>query len=172
MVTRKTTTRRRKKKTSRKQSVLPNFARLLLFFLLFLLLVFSLCSAGYVIFFRTVSAQEIMGVHKNSIAYTGSDLRWIKAARYKQVTPQRNLEYTRQLCSAPCIQSSIILYSSNISLMLKRTLPREHHGDLWFCFITGLNCLKVPHGTSRLKNCRNPLSYTHVRSISKGKKSI
>lgn len=73
MVAGKTTTRRRKKKPARKQWLFPRLGKLLLFLLLFLLLIFSLCTAGYVIFFRTASAQEIMVVAKNSIVYEEPD---------------------------------------------------------------------------------------------------
>lgn len=69
MVARKNTTRRSKKKPATKQVLFPGIGRLLLFLLLFSVLIFSLCSAGYVIFFRTVFAQEIMPALKNNIVF-------------------------------------------------------------------------------------------------------
>ncbi|MFT5702522.1 MAG: polysaccharide deacetylase 2 family uncharacterized protein YibQ [Desulforhopalus sp.] len=73
MVPRKNTTRRSKKKPVRKQWLFPSFGRLLLFLFLFLVLIFSICTAGYVIFFRTVFAQEIMPQLKNSIVFEEPD---------------------------------------------------------------------------------------------------
>lgn len=73
MVARKTTKRRTKRKPAKKQGMLPNLWRIAVFFLLFFLLVFSLCSAGYVIFFRTVFAQEIMPTLKSSIVFEEPD---------------------------------------------------------------------------------------------------
>lgn len=65
--------RRVKKRTTGRAWFLPGVGRLLVFFLLFFVLVFSLCSAGYVIFFRTVFAQEIMPVLKSSIVFEEPD---------------------------------------------------------------------------------------------------
>ncbi|BHH84389.1 divergent polysaccharide deacetylase family protein [Desulforhopalus sp. 52FAK] len=62
-----------RKKPAKKQWFIPNIRRILIFFTLFFLLLFSLCSAGYVIFFRTVFAQEIMPVLKNSIVFEEPD---------------------------------------------------------------------------------------------------
>lgn len=73
MVVRKNTTRRSKKKPIKKQGVFPGIGRLLLFLLLFFILIFSLCTAGYVIFFRTVFAQEIMPGLKNNIVFEEPD---------------------------------------------------------------------------------------------------
>ena len=73
MVARKTTTRRSKKKPAKKQWLLPSMGRILLFLFLFFVLIFSLCTAGYVIFFRTVFAQEIMPVLKDSIVFEEPD---------------------------------------------------------------------------------------------------
>jgi uncharacterized protein len=69
MVARKNTTRRSKKRPVKKQGLFPGIGRLLLFLLLFFVLIFSICTAGYVIFFRTVFAQEIMPGLKNSIVF-------------------------------------------------------------------------------------------------------
>jgi uncharacterized protein len=69
MVARKSSTRRVRKKPAKKHWLFPSMGRLILFFLLFFLLIFSLCSAGYVIFFRTVFAQEIMPVLKSNIVF-------------------------------------------------------------------------------------------------------
>lgn len=69
MVARKSSTRRARKKPAKKQWLFPSIGRLIIFFVLFFLLFFSLCSAGYVIFFRTVFAQEIMPVLRNSIVF-------------------------------------------------------------------------------------------------------
>ena len=73
MVARKNTTRRKKKKPVKKGGVFPGIGRLLLFLFLFFVLVFSLCTAGYVIFFRTVFAQEIMPGLKNNIVFEEPD---------------------------------------------------------------------------------------------------
>lgn len=73
MVVRKTSKRRVRKKPAKKQWLIPNIGRLLIFFMLFFVLLFSLCSAGYVIFFRTVFAQEIMPVLKSSIVFEEPD---------------------------------------------------------------------------------------------------
>jgi len=73
MVVHKTSKRRVRKKPVKKQWPFPSIGRLLFFFLLFFLLIFSLCSAGYVIFFRTVFAQEIMPVLKSSIVFEEPD---------------------------------------------------------------------------------------------------
>ena len=69
MVARKNTTRRSRKKPVKKQILFPGIGRLLLFLFLFFVLIFSLCTAGYVIFFRTVFAQEIMPALKNNIVF-------------------------------------------------------------------------------------------------------
>jgi polysaccharide deacetylase 2 family uncharacterized protein YibQ len=73
MVAPKNTTRRSKKKPIKKQGFFPGIGRLLLFLSLFFILIFSLCTAGYVIFFRTVFAQEIMPGLKNSIVFEEPD---------------------------------------------------------------------------------------------------
>ncbi|TKB06340.1 divergent polysaccharide deacetylase family protein [Desulforhopalus sp. IMCC35007] len=73
MAVRKTTSRQRKKKSSKKNWLFPSAGRLFLFILLFLFLIFSLCTAGYVIFFRTVFAQEIMPSLKNNIVFEEPD---------------------------------------------------------------------------------------------------
>ena len=73
MVTRKKARRRSRKKPAKKQWLFPSMGRLLVFLLLFFALIFSLCTAGYVIFFRTVFAQEIMPVLKNSIVFEEPD---------------------------------------------------------------------------------------------------
>lgn len=69
MVTRKKTTRKSKKKPVTKQVLFPGIGRLLLFLFLFAVLLFSICTAGYVIFFRTVFAQEIMPSLKDNIVF-------------------------------------------------------------------------------------------------------
>ena len=69
MVARKNTKRRSRKKPVKKQILFPGIGRLLLFLFLFFVLIFSLCTAGYVIFFRTVFAQEIMPALKNNIVF-------------------------------------------------------------------------------------------------------
>jgi len=73
MVARKNTTRRSKKRPVKKQGFFPGIGRLLLFLLLFFVLIFSLCTAGYVIFFRTVFSQEIMPGLKNNIVFEEPD---------------------------------------------------------------------------------------------------
>ena len=69
MAVRKTTPRQRKKKPAKKNWLFPSAGRLFIFLFLFLFLIFSLCTAGYVIFFRTVFAQEIMPSLKNNIVF-------------------------------------------------------------------------------------------------------
>lgn len=69
MVAPKNTKRRSRKKPVKKQILFPGIGRLLLFLVLFFVLIFSLCTAGYVIFFRTVFAQEIMPTLKNNIVF-------------------------------------------------------------------------------------------------------
>lgn len=73
MVARKTRTQRTNKKSVRKQWLFPSIGRVLIFLFLFFGLMFSLCSAGYVVFFRTVFAQEIMPVLKNSVVFEEPD---------------------------------------------------------------------------------------------------
>lgn len=63
-----------RKRGSRKKSALfANAARLCVFMLLFMALAFSLCAAGYVIFFRTVLAQEIVPIGGSSIVFEEPD---------------------------------------------------------------------------------------------------
>ena len=69
MAARKNSTRRSRTKPKKKHGMFPSIGRLLLFLSLFLVLIFSLCAAGYVIFFRTVFAQEIMPGLKNNIVF-------------------------------------------------------------------------------------------------------
>jgi polysaccharide deacetylase 2 family uncharacterized protein YibQ len=73
MAVRKTTPRQRKKKSGKKNWLFPSVGRLFLFIVLFLFLICSLCTAGYVIFFRTVFAQEIMPSLKNNIVFEEPD---------------------------------------------------------------------------------------------------
>jgi len=58
----------RKKTSKKKASVSVNIIRLFSLLFLFLILVFSVCTVGYVIFFRTVVAQEIPAASGSAIA--------------------------------------------------------------------------------------------------------
>lgn len=70
MVTRNTKKRRNlKNKTKRKFPTSFSFIRLLCVLGLLLFLGFSVCTVGYVIFFRTVFAQEILPAIRESIVY-------------------------------------------------------------------------------------------------------
>jgi len=67
---------RSKKKTKprkKKSSAVINFRKVILFFLLTLLVVFSVFTAGYVIFFRTVFAQEIPVSSKKAFIFEEPD---------------------------------------------------------------------------------------------------
>jgi len=85
MVVRKTT-RRNKKKPVKKQGLFPGIGRLLHFFLLFFVLMFSLCTAGYVIFLRTVFAQEIMPALKNNIVFEEPNPPVLYEPRSKEIS--------------------------------------------------------------------------------------
>jgi polysaccharide deacetylase 2 family uncharacterized protein YibQ len=63
----------RKKNTKRKSSLSANVARLCGLMILFLVLVFSVCAAGYVIFLRTVFAQEILPDNGTEIVFEEPD---------------------------------------------------------------------------------------------------
>ncbi len=70
MVTRNTNKRRKpKNKSKRKTSTSFSVIRILCVLGLLLFLGFSVCSVGYVIFFRTVFAQEILPALKETIVY-------------------------------------------------------------------------------------------------------
>ena len=72
MATRKTT-QKRKISRKKKQPGSLNFLRLLWFVVLLLFLGISVCSVGYVIFFRAVFAQEILPTIKDSIVFEEPD---------------------------------------------------------------------------------------------------
>ncbi len=59
----------RKKVPKKKGSVFVGLVRLCSLLLLLIILVFSVCSVGYVIFFRTVFAQQILPKIKNAIVF-------------------------------------------------------------------------------------------------------
>ncbi len=65
--------RPRKKAIKRKKSGSFNVKRFLSFVVLLLALVFSMCAVGYVIFFRTVVAQEILPALRNAIVFEEPD---------------------------------------------------------------------------------------------------
>lgn len=85
MVAPKKNKRRSKKKSTNKQVFFPGVGRLLLFFLLFATLIFSLCSAGYVIFFRTVFAQEIMPSLRDNIVFEEPNPPSIEDTQIKEI---------------------------------------------------------------------------------------
>ena len=59
-----------RKKTSKKKGlVFISSTRLCALLFLLIILVFSVCTVGYVIFFRTVFAQEIMPGTRNAIVF-------------------------------------------------------------------------------------------------------
>ena len=63
----------RKKVSKKKGSVFVGIARLCSVLFLFLILVFSVCTVGYVIFFRTVFAQEIPPSMKSTVVFEESN---------------------------------------------------------------------------------------------------
>ena len=65
--------RQLKKSKNRKKIGLFNPARLLSYILLLLVLAFSVCAVGYVIFFRTVVAQEILPALRSAIVFEEPD---------------------------------------------------------------------------------------------------
>lgn len=65
--------RRRKKPAARKKKRIINWPKIIVFVLLTAILTISLATAGYVIFFRTVFAQEVMPVKQGDIVYEEPD---------------------------------------------------------------------------------------------------
>ncbi len=86
MVARKNTTRRSRKKPVKKKGFFPGIGRLFLFLFLFFGLIFSLCTAGYVIFFRTVFAQEIMPGLKSNIVFEEPNPPVLHEPRTKEIS--------------------------------------------------------------------------------------
>jgi polysaccharide deacetylase 2 family uncharacterized protein YibQ len=66
-------TPRFKKAKNRKKNGLFNPLRLLSYMLLLIVLAFSVCAVGYVIFFRTVVAQEILPALRSAIVFEEPD---------------------------------------------------------------------------------------------------
>jgi uncharacterized protein len=62
-----------KKARNRNKNRVFNLARLLSFIVLLLVLAFSVCAVGYVIFFRTVVAQEILPALRRAIVFEEPD---------------------------------------------------------------------------------------------------
>ena len=74
MVTRKKSSAARKKRsTTRRKKYALNWARLIVFLFLLSILTLSIATAGYVIFFRTVFASELVSDQKNPIVYEEPD---------------------------------------------------------------------------------------------------
>ena len=63
----------RKKVSKKKRPVLGSIIRLCAVIFLFFALVFSVCTLGYVIFFRTVFAQEILPSIKSAVVFEEPD---------------------------------------------------------------------------------------------------
>lgn len=63
----------RKKASRKKGAVFVGIARLCSFLFLLIFLVFSVCTVGYVIFFRTVFAQDILPAIKSAIVFEEPD---------------------------------------------------------------------------------------------------
>jgi hypothetical protein len=125
----------RKKGSKNKGSVFVSLIRLGSMLLVFLILVFSVCTAGYVIFFRTVLAEETPS-GRNSVILRAAQFRPHQTGCWRF---QPGFPLSRQ----QVIRNESRLFSRSPGLMFERSLTGEHHGDFGVCFVTGLDGFEI-----------------------------